>query len=502
MTMQRTALPTFIIALVGGLVMVAATDQVNATLYYDLDGATPGFGSWPNSNPPGANWEFDSQSAWTTDATGSSATATWQTASGVANGATLTQNVVFEAPGSARIGVGDSDVTDFIVNFGTFDLVRQGAGGTFRLQDHAVSGQRNAIFQFGGGNINVTTGTLAITGPDISGSFTKTGAGSLDIGTSPDGAGLTSVTIAQGTLKVSGGGTSALNSNTSVSNNGTLQLGRNITVGSFSGSGNISAAGANDNSTNFTLTSDSDVNASWSGTTPGGVRTVGLGKDGDGIWTVSGNLAHHGDTTIDGGTLLINGSHTPNYTQDEGPATKTVVYVVNSGGTLGGTGTISAADTEVDGVDITINTGGILAPGTSPGTLTLDLAAGELDVSGIGVGALQFELGDPLGAGTSDFVSLTTGVLNIGTLDFSDFDFTTLSGFGVGQYTLFETPNTIIGGIGTASGSIGSFTGTLGFADTNTDLVLDVSVNVIPEPSAIALLGLGSLLLWFRRRRF
>ena len=64
-------------------------------------------------------------------------------------------------------------------------------------------------------------------------------------------------------------------------------------------------------------------------------------------------------TTVNGGTLIVNGSIVA-------PVT------VNSGGTLGGTGTIANT--------VTVNSGGTIAPGTSPGILntgTLTLTAGS-----------------------------------------------------------------------------------------------------------------------------
>jgi hypothetical protein len=76
---------------------------------------------------------------------------------------------------------------------------------------------------------------------------------------------------------------------------------------------------------------------------------------------------------VNGGTLLVNGTHV----QDLSPTTLPTVglpafnpgdYTVNSGGTLGGTGTIG------DGLDpllVTVNGGGTLAPGASIGTLSV-----------------------------------------------------------------------------------------------------------------------------------
>src|SRR5207302_720345 len=59
-----------------------------------------------------------------------------------------------------------------------------------------------------------------------------------------------------------------------------------------------------------------------------------------------------GATGVSQGTLLVNASITSNVT-------------VSSGATLGGTGTVNSAST------VAVNSGGFLAPGTSPGTFNV-----------------------------------------------------------------------------------------------------------------------------------
>jgi T5SS/PEP-CTERM-associated repeat protein len=70
-----------------------------------------------------------------------------------------------------------------------------------------------------------------------------------------------------------------------------------------------------------------------------------------GTTILTGNNTYTGPTTVDGGTLLVNGSIANSTTN------------VNTGGTLGGTGSVG---------DTTVNAGGMLAPGSnSVGTLTI-----------------------------------------------------------------------------------------------------------------------------------
>ncbi len=145
-----------------------------------------------------------------------------------------------------------------------------------------------------------------------------------------------------------------------------------------------------------------------------------------------------------------------------------------------------------------------LSPGAAPGqvgTLTLSLGALGLNISGTvgdaGTGAMLFDLGTEA---SSDRVDLLAGTLNIGNgvLEFDDFAFNPLSGFGVGEYTLFATNAAISGSLGAnLSGLIGGYTGTIGLGDGGQDIIL----TVVPEPTALAGLGLAMLGLVARRRR-
>jgi autotransporter-associated beta strand protein len=94
-------------------------------------------------------------------------------------------------------------------------------------------------------------------------------------------------------------------------------------------------------------------------------HAISIVKAGSGTQIFGDNNTYTGTTTINAGTLLVNGSHT-----GTGGG-----YTVNSGGTLGGTGTISRS--------VTVNSGGKLAPGNqSPlprlGTLTINTSTSSL----------------------------------------------------------------------------------------------------------------------------
>ena len=155
-----------------------------------------------------------------------------------------------------------------------------------------------------------------------------------------------------------GGGTATLTgtntySGTTTVTAGTLQVGAGGTVGTL-GTGNVV-----NNSTLVFNRSDAVTIAnviSGNGTT----NHIGTGAT-----TLSGNSAvFAGITNVNAGQLLVTGALGG-------------VVNVNAGGLLGGTGTVGVA-----GQSVSINAGGILAPGLSPGTLTiagnLALAAGSI----------------------------------------------------------------------------------------------------------------------------
>ena len=98
---------------------------------------------------------------------------------------------------------------------------------------------------------------------------------------------------------------------------------------------------------------------------------------------------------------------------------------------------------------------------------------------------------------SSDEIFMRSGLLKLNGQQFSDFDFTPLSGFGVGTYTLIEA--------GSISGKLGNDTaGTIEnlpayLSVSGNDLVL----NVVPEPGTAMLLAVSGLLgfaAWLRRR--
>ncbi|MBC8097612.1 MAG: autotransporter-associated beta strand repeat-containing protein, partial [Akkermansiaceae bacterium] len=123
---------------------------------------------------------------------------------------------------------------------------------------------------------------------------------------------------------------------------------------------------------------------------------------GTGTWTLSGtNISHTGQTTVNGGTLLINGNAT----------NATGAVTVGVAGTLGGSGVV--------GGNTTVN--GKLTPGTSIGTLKF---RGNLSFSGSGSAVMEIQKSN----GTKDLADVIGTVTYGGTLVVTNLAGTLLNG--------------------------------------------------------------------------
>jgi autotransporter-associated beta strand protein len=199
-------------------------------------------------------------------------------------------------------------------------------------------------------------------------------------------------------------------------------------------------------------------NQSTSGTYSGAMSGSGsLTKLGAGAVTISGTNSYSGATTISAGTLLVNGSLT------------TSAVTVGNGGTLGGSGSLGAL--------LTVQLGGVLSPGNSPGVLAaaaLDLQAGSttlMEVIGSGSSA-----GTAGTAGTNyDQVQITTsgGVtyggslnLNFGNsttfLNGTVFDLFAFTGSPIGHFSSVVSSGTGLYANSSFSRTGGTWTSTIG----------------------------------------
>lgn len=267
-----------------------------------------------------------------------------------------------------------------------------------------------------------------------------------------------------------------------------LALEGNLTV-----DGKVTLAGTTENprgigargTTILTLNGDIEQDLTGGGTSrnfrvtahSSGGRTV---VNGDGSYTGSTFFGASGSTTP--GTAFINGNLSS--------SSDTQIY---SGMTVRGVGTLK---------DVTVNEGGILAPGgtvatpTSIGTLLVD---GGVSLQGKDDGTnnavLQYNL---QAAGVSDLVAMTGGSLSIGdhvTLSL------TITGSLSGTYTLATFDSV-------APNSYGTFDQILlnGSSQDWIDSGYFVSYGagslvLVPEPSSCLLFGIGASVILFRFRR-
>lgn len=199
-----------------------------------------------------------------------------------------------------------------------------------------------------------------------------------------------------------------------------------------------------------------------------------LAKTGAGTLELSANNSYLGPTAVNEGLLRINGNQ----------AAATGAVGVASGATLGGTGTVGGL--------VTVASGGHLAPGASPGTLTL---AGGLTLNSGAV--LDFELG-PV---AYDQLLITGGTFTgSGGTGGALFNLSEYGYFSPGTYTLIDWLDaTPLVDVDLADFVVGAGPDryNYSFAIVGSELQL----TAIPEPGALALLAAAGLLALGRRRR-
>jgi len=219
----------------------------------------------------------------------------------------------------------------------------------------------------------------------------------------------TGATIINGTGRVLAAVNGAIPTGSALTVNGSVLFQASSTIGSLAGGGNVFMNGNN------TLTVGGDsTSTTFSGVYQDSGDAAALTKAGAGTLTLSGANTYTGGTTINAGTLLVNGSL--------GNASVTVA----NGATLGGSGAIAGA--------VSVQDGGIVSPGSSPGTLTL----GSLALSSGSV--LDYELGTPgvVGGGVNDLIVVTGNLVLDGTLNV-----TNVGAFGAGVYRLIDYGGTL-----------------------------------------------------------
>ena len=323
------------------------------------------------------------------------------------------------------------------------------------------------------------------------GGFTKDGLGTLILSGTNTYSGLT--TVNAGILNIQNSSALGATTNgTTISSGATLQLQGGISVGTealtISGSGAAGQNGAlvNVSGTNnyggllslegdTTISSDAGtLNLTNTGTITGagfgltlagagdgtissiiGTGTGTLTKSGAGTWTLFGENTYTGATTVNAGSLIIDGSIASAET------------FVNAGGLLGGGPAVAEPGRGIIGGNLT--NGGIVSPGDSPGSVgTLTINGNYTQTAG---GTLRIEIAG-LGLTEHDLLVIN-GTANIsGTLQFIRLNNFQLS---PGDQITFLTAN---GGVnGTFNPIINPFaiTGTI------------VAIQVVPLPNGFSL---------------
>lgn len=286
-------------------------------------------------------------------------------------------------------------------------------------------------------------------------------------------------------------------------NGGSLALdaplaGQTVTIGELSGAAAGSSVTVNFGGTagTKTLRVEQSGDTAFAGTLAAGTgnRVLALTKAGSGSLTLAGNSANEGPMTVEAGRLNINGT-----TSGQGN------YRVESGAALGGNGTIGLATGGVR--NVTVASGGILAPGTAEAVGTLLITGGDGSASSRGLvfegaATITFRLGstqDLITLGHSSMTGSAAGGAGSITFDFLDaggslagetYDLISFGGTSPGiALSAFALSSASL-----AAGWSGDF---LYGGDGNT---LQFQVATIPEPGTAALLVLTTAGLLAGRR--
>jgi autotransporter-associated beta strand protein len=350
-----------------------------------------------------------------------------------------------------------------------------GSGGTLALNGD-VAGTTGRIVKTGGGTL-IASGSNTTSGYRLgSAGSAPTNGGTLILGSAAS-SGTNQLQLNYGTLQATGPFTFANGLSIGGRTGAVAVLGGSEAM-TFSGSSSFFRATATSGELRLNV-NNATILSGTIGATSGGGSATGITLGGTGSLTLNGGAAVTELITLQDSLDLI-----VNNTLGSG------VNVAN-GTLLGGAGTIAGAVSVLDG--------GILAPGTSPGTLTINNTLGFA-----GTSVLNFELNaadQTIGGGVNDLV---TGVTNL-TLD------GILNVSGIGDFTTIAAPVTwrLFNYSGTLTDS-GVTLGSLPTLAAGQSYVLDtattgqVNLSVIPEPTSLlstGALALAAMTACMRRNR-
>jgi len=268
-------------------------------------------------------------------------------------------------------------------------------------------------------------------------------------------------------VDIVGGGTSTWSGNIDISQNSGTDIARTVKFTASAGNRGVFSGNIISSSTT--------------------VFTDALQIEGGGTVVMSGTgNTYTSPTTVSAGTILL--------ANNTGSTSATGGNSVTINGSLGGIGRLAPAGT----AGLVVNSGGSVAPGDGGiGTLSLDLAS-TTGVANFASGStFTFDLAAP---GSSDVLAFT-GLAASGDVTFNGntINFTNVGGLGVGTYTLFtfNGSNLYTGTLAIGTG-LGSFTGNLNYNAGS------ITLDVVPEPSTVALAAAGGMFAlfgWMRRKQ-
>jgi autotransporter-associated beta strand protein len=361
-----------------------------------------------------------------------------------------TTSLVKTGPGMLTLNSSNSYTGGTYVNGGTLQLITN-------------------LYASGFGPINLNGGTLYLNGVGTGATITSAGTNSLVTYGQPyanfnlQGSGQLTVTLGgggtfspsgdwsgfNGTINFTTGNwlrevnTTAFGSAAAVWNfgvNGGINNkfgGATVSFGALFGGPATALAGSSTAPANPTtyVVGGVNTNSVFNGTISDGASPTALVFNGPGSLTLTGNNPFSGNTTVDGGALIIN--------SPVGSGTGSGTVTINGGATLGGNGII--------GGQVSLAAGATLAPGSNGvGTLTITNSLGLNNGS-----TLDFQLG----VGGSQ-VAVTGDLTLAGTLNLG-----ATAGFGPGTYPLF-----------TYGGALSVATLTIGTAPVGYTYSVDTSV--------------------------
>ena len=403
---------------------------------------------------------------------------------------------------------------------GEIDVGWTSSRGTFTQSSGSITTNGNKFIVTGGGiqgnvigSYSLSGGTLSTGEIDLATNVTPTSTGTITQNggsITTNGNQLVLNGIGKGLYQFNGGtltvgsvssqpiggfGTGTFNFN-----GGTLQAGGNSTT-FFQGitTANVQTGGAVVDTNGFSVTVAQNL---LHDTTAGAPATDGgLTKLGVGTLTLTGENTYTGGTFVSAGTLLVNNT--------AGSGTGSGNVTVAGSARLGGSGTIAGSVT-LGSAEIRAGPAAILAPGNSPGMLTI---GGNLIFNTPTL--LELEIGG-LAAGSQYDQVRIGGTLTLGG---STLSVTLVNGFAfsLGQtfYVLDRTGSDVTPAGMFANAPAGIYTDALGdtfrvnyLASNSADgdgLFNDVSLtvlSVVPEPGTWTLIGAGCLVAVARRRRW